>query len=172
MTYAEAKTLVGSGKFVATYSRLGQSIKRFQCFYDNGPYASTDYHQANSTASFDYIKSWDEPFKSGTNNIFLELVENYESQLDEVAEKVSEYLLEAIGYCRSIRSGMDIDTVALADALAKEEEEFNKRSPHKRTIYDNKGNAVGTEDTTAEDRAAAFAEGEKVWQAECCVWSK
>ena len=169
MTYEEAKEKVPSAAFNSCYSRVGAKKKKFKQLYEDGPYKSV-------RRTFEDIKNDKEAFRSGDKNLYYELVENYEMDLGEVLVKVIKDLKLAEGYAGSILNGMDTDRTALANALAKEEEVFNSLAPHIGTREigtDEKGQPiVETYDRTAEDRATAIEEGRKVWQAECCAWSK
>lgn len=169
MTYEEAKEKVPSGAFSSCYARVGDKKKKFKELYDAGPFKS-------ATRTFEDIKNDEQAFRSGDTNIYYTLVENYENDLSVVYGKVADYLLLARGHCTSIQNGMDIDRGALAHALQKEEEVFDSLAPHirpKQVGTDAKGNPIYEDyDYTAEDRAVAVEEGRKIWQAECCQWSK
>lgn len=168
MTYEEAKEKVPSAAFNSCYSRVSGKRKVFKELYDSGPYKS-------ARRTFEDIKNDKEAFHSGDKNLYYELVENYEMDLGRVAEKVSENLKLAQGHCVSIMNGMDIDRGALAAALAEEERVFNSLAPHigTRVIGGTEENPITESyDRTAEDRATAIEAGRKIWEAECCAWSK
>lgn len=169
MTYEEAKIKVPSASFNSCYSRVKDKKKKFKELYDDGPYK-------NVRRTFEDIKNDKEAFRSGNTNLYYELVENYEMDLGIVVGQASENIKLAEGHCVSIMNGMDIDRGALSHALAKEEEVFNRLAPHvrpKQVGTDSKGEPIYEQhDFTAEDRAQAVEEGRKIWQAECCQWSK
>lgn len=168
MTYEEAKVKVPSAAFNSCYSRVSAKKKIFKELYDSGPYK-------NARRTFEDIKNDKEAFHSGDTNLYYELVENYEMDLNIVLDKVNENLKLSEGHCVSIMNGMDTDRGALAAALAKEEEHFNSLAPHigtRRVGGTDANPTYESYDRTAEDRAAAIEEGRKVWQAECCAWSK
>lgn len=169
MTYEEAKEKVPSAEFNSCYSRVAGKKKRFKELYEEGPYKSV-------RRTFEDIKNDKEAFRSGDTNLYYELVENYEMDLGVVLGKVIEDLKLAEAHAISIMGGMNTDRAALADALAKEEEVFNSLAPHIGTRVigtDSKGEPITENyDRTAEDRATAIEEGRKVWEAECCAWSK
>lgn len=168
MTYEEAKEKVPSASFNSCYSRVNDKKKKFKELYDDGPYK-------NARRKFEDIKNDKEAFRSGDTNLYYELVENYEKDLGIVVGQAAENIKLAEGHCVSIMNGMDIDRGALAHALQKEEEVFDSLAPHigTRQIGGTEENPIMEEyDRTAEDRAKAIEEGRKIWDAECCQWSK
>ncbi|MDD5888632.1 MAG: hypothetical protein PUC82_04000 [bacterium] len=172
MTYNEAKTIVGGGEFIATYSRVSQGQKKFIKLRDSGAFSSTDDYTTKANTSFAELKEQDAPFKSGSTNIYRTLIENYEEALKIIENDVALYLDMAVGYCISIKNGMDTDSAALAAADEEYTRVYDSLAPHIVDETDEKGKVVGKKDLTAEHAATAYAAAEEVWYSLCCVWSK
>lgn len=165
MDYEEAKVLIPSGAFKSCYARVSDSKEIFQKLIDEGP-------DKNATKTFEEIKNAKAAFTDGPTKNYYDLVNNYEQDLRKVYNKAIYYLDIAKGHCISILNGMSVDCDALVAAEAEELRVFNSLAPHKRPIYDDKGEQIGEEDLEAEHRATALAAARAVWKAECCQWSK
>lgn len=172
MTYQEAQEIVGSGPFNNSYMKMKTAEKRFKTLRESGAFSSSEFHSAESKTTFEELKDWDEPFRSGDTNLFNQLVDNFEKDLEAIERDVVMYFYLAEGHTRSIRNGMDIDTAALAAAQKKEKEVFDSKDPHKEDVTDDKGNVVETIDTTEKDKQEAINQAEAVWKSLCCEWSK
>ena len=114
-------------------------------------------------------------FRAGSDDIYGEVLVYYAEMLTVIEAEIGDRLDMSNMSCTEIISNMQIDQVALAHAMSEETAIFNSLAPHKKTETFVTATGVSVSqviDTTAEDRATAIEAGRKVWQAECCAWSK
>lgn len=168
MTYEQAKEVIKDSKFSELLENLIKAKEDFYTLRDQ----FDESHDRNIIS--DLINT-PPAFRAGSDDIYGEVLVYYAEMLSIIEAEIGARLDMSNMACTDIISNMQIDEVALAHAMSVETEVFNSLAPHKKTeVFETATGEQGYRetDTTAEDRQKAKEAAEKIWQAECCEWSK